>query len=62
MRRLNVARTQELAGWMENMLQNPDKETLTAEYIPQGQFDMNVSLVRDFAIGQVDANRDPNIL
>ena len=62
MRRLNVARTQELAGWMENMLQNPDRETLTAEYIPQGQFDMNVRLVSDFAIGQVDANRNPNIL
>ena len=62
MRRLNVARTQELACWMENMLQNPDKETLTAEYIPQGQVDMKVDLVADFFIGQRDANRDPNIL
>lgn len=62
MSRLNAPRTQELAGLMENMLINSDKETLTAEYIPQGHFDMNIGLVQKFASAQEKARRNPDML
>lgn len=44
----NAAGTQELAGLIENMLIANDKETLTAEYIPQGLSNVS-SLVQKFA-------------
>ena len=62
MKRLSAPRTQELARWMQNMLINSDQETLTAEYIPQGHFDMNIGLVQKFASAQEEARRNPNIL
>ena len=60
MRRLNAPKTQELAGWMENMLIKNDEETLTAVYIPQGQFEMNIGLVQKFKSAQ--ARMDENFL
>ena len=62
MRRLNAPRTQELAGWMQNMLINDDKETLAAEYIPQRHFEMNIGLVQKFASAQEKARRNPDML
>ena len=50
-RTLNAARAQELAGLIENMLIANDKETLNAEYFPQGLSDVS-SLVQKFAGAQ----------